>query len=317
MFVQADALVDRVPHQRAQVVQPLGQEQHDGLQVERVVRHAGRDDLAQLDLAGRAPGHRARRRLPQPIDGAIGDAAGRGQVPGAELQHAAAGRRSAHDPVRHSHRIQDVQAKQRDMRRLHQVAAGVEHQFGRLVRLVLRAEARQQIRAAVAAGTARGRRAVMAPKPANPVLRRALSGLRDAISSRAMVSMKRGSTPYWHFGMQCPLPEHTAAHRAASACSPPRRMVRMPSVSLPGIGRVDSGRRRHRAHLRACPARHTTLQHLRCPGLHREIEGRDVHLVLPGWLRRDRMPEILASFHPGTGRCPPAWLAWTTGLGYQ
>ena len=34
---------------------------------------------------------------------------------------------------------------------------------------------------------------------------------------RAKASMRRGLTPYWHAGMQCPLPEHTAAQRCASA----------------------------------------------------------------------------------------------------
>jgi hypothetical protein len=52
----------------------------------------------------------------------------------AQLRNAAAMRRPAHHLVGGAERIHDIKGKQRDVWGLEHVAAGVEHEVGRLVR---------------------------------------------------------------------------------------------------------------------------------------------------------------------------------------
>jgi hypothetical protein len=63
----------------------------------------------------------------------FGHAAGGRDVAGAHLHHAATMSRTAHDLVSDAERIHDVEGKERDMRRLEHIAAGVEHEVGPLV----------------------------------------------------------------------------------------------------------------------------------------------------------------------------------------
>ena len=134
------------------------------------------------------------------------------------------------------------------MRRLQQVAAGVEHHVGRrIVRLVvLRHGTAPAVQAAIAGATARGRRWSCAPNRAKPSLRRASCVVaRRCMASRAMVSMKRGFTPCWQAGMQWPLPEHTAAQRAdASGVRFPTQDRQYAGGDAGRLGRVDPGRAR-------------------------------------------------------------------------
>ena len=67
------------------------------------------------------------------VDGVVGEAAERVDVAGAKLAGAAAVRRAAHHLIVGADHVHDVEAEQRDVRRLQHVAAGVEHdvrQFG-------------------------------------------------------------------------------------------------------------------------------------------------------------------------------------------
>ena len=67
------------------------------------------------------------------------DPAGHLSIASAQLNHAAAMRRPAHDPIGDAERIHDVERGERHMRRLEHVAAGVEHEVRAFARLCGRA----------------------------------------------------------------------------------------------------------------------------------------------------------------------------------
>ena len=64
------------------------------------------------------------------MERAFGDAPGGGDITGAHLHDAAAMSRPAHDVISNAERVHDVERKQRDMRRLEHVAAGIKDEIG-------------------------------------------------------------------------------------------------------------------------------------------------------------------------------------------
>ena len=85
-------------------------------------------ELADLDLAARAPRDHARgARARQPLDRVESNPARGLRVALLELLDAAAGRDAAHHLVGHAERVEHLEHEQRDVRRLDDVAAGVEH----------------------------------------------------------------------------------------------------------------------------------------------------------------------------------------------
>ena len=136
-LLQRDALRHRMHEERPQIVEPLGKELGDRVQIERHRAKrlsVGRQrHLADLDLAARAPRDDPRRaRSRQPLDRVVADPAGGLGVALFELLDAAAGRGAAHDLIGDAERIQHFEHEQRDMRRLDHVAAGIEHDVRRL-----------------------------------------------------------------------------------------------------------------------------------------------------------------------------------------
>ena len=112
-------------------IQAVGDVRHDVLERERG-RRRRHHDLAELDVARRAPRQHARRaRGGEAGHGVAADAPGRLHVARPELEDAAAVRRTAEDLVARADAVEDVHAEQRDVRRLHHVAAEVEHDVGR------------------------------------------------------------------------------------------------------------------------------------------------------------------------------------------
>ena len=98
----------------------------------RVFSIAGSVCLGEIDVAGRAPRHHLPGlALRQLVERGFGDAAERGDVARAQLLNAAAMGRTAHHLVAGAERVHDVERKQRDVRRLEHVAAGIEDEIGR------------------------------------------------------------------------------------------------------------------------------------------------------------------------------------------
>ena len=133
VFVQPDPLFDPARHQRAEIVEPALQPEHEGREVEG--RIAGpfmrlQRGFPEMDLAARAPGqHLVDAGLGEPVDGAPRQVGEFLQIARAELVDAAAIARPAAHRVLDPERVQDVEAEERDMGRLEDVAAGVEDRF--------------------------------------------------------------------------------------------------------------------------------------------------------------------------------------------
>ena len=130
-LLQRDPFVDRMDEQPAQIVESFGEELGDRVHVERRVTlrvaPGGQRDFLHLDLAARAPGDDARRAgTGEPLDRVERDPSRRLRVAALELLDAAAQRVAAHDLVAHPERVEHLQHQERDMRRLDDVAAGVE-----------------------------------------------------------------------------------------------------------------------------------------------------------------------------------------------
>jgi len=88
--------------------------------------------------------------------------------------------------------------------RLHQIAAGVEHQLGLSLRCAS-GRARHRLGRAAAGATARARpRVIWVKAPCPDALAGVLVLALRQPASRASASMKRGLTPSWHAGMQLP-----------------------------------------------------------------------------------------------------------------
>src|SRR6266849_9250911 len=91
-------------------------------------------ELGELHMAACAPGENlAVLRARELVQGVLRDAPRYVQIAGAELDDPAAVRRSAHDPIGDAERIHHVERKQRDVRRLEDVATGIKHEI-RLLR---------------------------------------------------------------------------------------------------------------------------------------------------------------------------------------
>jgi hypothetical protein len=259
-------------------------------------RIPGATTSVKLDLAGRAPGESAGRGLPQPVDRAVGDAARGGEVARPELQHSTTGGRSAHDAVRHPHRVQNVQTQQRDMWRLHEVAAGVEHHLGRDVGLVFRTEPRKQFRRQLQSG--------QHPDSGGHGTETGETGLAAGIVGVARGHLQSGHGE--HETRIDPIQAFRNAMSAPGAYRGPTRGIRVFATAqnsqdafgeFPRIRGVNPGRREHRAHLGACAARYATLKHLGSTSFHREVERRDIHIdALLGWAPGN-MPEVRAFSH--------------------
>ena len=146
MLVQPHALAHRVSHQRPEHIQALCQEPHERRHIKPRIRLRGRGDFRELHLARRAPRQRPRCCRCQAVDRAVRNPPRCCQIARSELQHAATRGRPAHHPVAHPHRVHDIQRQQRDMRRLHDVAAGVEYHLRRILAVVVPAKPGQRFR---------------------------------------------------------------------------------------------------------------------------------------------------------------------------
>ena len=151
--MQRDALVDPVLHQPGQLVGMVGEEDQERVQVEgprAELRFIARQrDLADLQLAARAPREHGRGAgRGEAVDRGKADPRGVGEIAFAELVDAAALARPAHDLVIDAQQIEGVETQQRDVRRLQDVAAGVEDDVGRALprRGVEPAQPRQGLR---------------------------------------------------------------------------------------------------------------------------------------------------------------------------
>jgi hypothetical protein len=130
MLVQGHALRDGLCEVRHESLEPIGDVGNDVLERQASIGR-GHDNLAELDVARRAPGEDAggtrgresRHRVAAHAPGAPG-------IAGAELDHAAAVRGAAEDLVGGADPVQHVQTEQRDVRRLHHVAAEVHDHVG-------------------------------------------------------------------------------------------------------------------------------------------------------------------------------------------
>src|SRR5579875_1816303 len=135
-LVQRDALVDRALHEPGKSLGMPGQKHEERVQIERPPAEMrlviGQADLAQLQLAARAPGQDSRgsgRR--EAVDRGEADARGVLESALAELIDPAALPGTAHDFVIDAEQVEDVEAEQRDVGRLQDVAAGIEDHLGR------------------------------------------------------------------------------------------------------------------------------------------------------------------------------------------
>ena len=150
-LVQCDPLLDPPLHHRRETVGMGGEKGQERVQVERlgaelqlVIRQR---HLADRDLAGRAPRqHRRGAGRGEPVDRRVGHLAVADEIAGAVLVYAAALADPAHDLVIDLEQVENVEAQQRDVRRLQHVAAGIKDHVGRAgARFVRRLEARQRL----------------------------------------------------------------------------------------------------------------------------------------------------------------------------
>jgi hypothetical protein len=135
--------MERDPHrharaqQRPQPVELRAQEQDERRHLERLGAARALDrrqgELGELHEAARAPGqHLSALALGELVHRAFAEAARCFDITGPRLHHAAAVRGASHDVIAHVDRVHDVEGKERNVRRLEHVAAGVEHDVGRL-----------------------------------------------------------------------------------------------------------------------------------------------------------------------------------------
>src|SRR5687768_3464064 len=131
MFVQRHALVNGMNKMRTEQLDPRGDVGNDMLQGERCLR-ARQDDLAQLDIASGAPGeHAGSAGAGESSYRVAADSSGCLGIAGAILNDTAAVCRTAEDFVARADSIQDLQAEQRDMRRLENIAAKIHDDIRR------------------------------------------------------------------------------------------------------------------------------------------------------------------------------------------
>ena len=154
--------------------------------------------------------------------------------------------RPAHDFVGDAERIHDVEREQCDIRRLEDVAAGVEYEIGPLAGLTVEPISRRSVtfwpsrvnsfadncmRASTLLPLATRR------KFSTPVLRRARgSAVCRAIFTRVIASRKRGLTPSGQAAMQSPVSTQPLA-QALAACgpSPKRTISSTPEITAFGV----------------------------------------------------------------------------------
>jgi hypothetical protein len=88
--------------------------------------------LGELHLARRTPGqHLSGLAVSELVQRTFGDATGSGDIAGAHLHDAAAMGRAAHHLIGDAEGVHNVERKQRDVRRLEHVAAGVKNEIRR------------------------------------------------------------------------------------------------------------------------------------------------------------------------------------------
>ena len=186
-----------------------------------------------------------------------------GKISGAELQHTATGGRAAHHAVTDAHRVHDVERKQHDMRRLHDVAAGVENHLGRWA-----SSSSVRNRASVSGGSCRRDSTrtplVMAPKRVNPVCRRA-AWVRCAEVGDTSEGQHQARVHAVLAGLDAMAAAGADLGPAlASAWAPPRRTVRIPAVRDCGSDVSRPAGARHRADFRAGPAGGAAVEDILC-----------------------------------------------------
>jgi hypothetical protein len=142
-FVQSHAFLDPVSHHRSEGICVVGEEHQKRVQVERPRTEprliARQGHFADLDLTARTPGqHRRGAGRGETVDHRIGHAGGIIEISFAELIHAAALSRPAHDLVIDPEKIEHVEAQQRDVRGLQDIASCVEDDIGRAMAQLLR-----------------------------------------------------------------------------------------------------------------------------------------------------------------------------------
>ena len=135
--MQGHTHLDSLPQVRSQAIELPTQEQHEWGHLEGTrtpgLLNGRQSGLGKLHVTARAPGdHLARLAARELVHGALGKAAGSGDVAAAHLHDAAAMGRAAHDLVGDAERVHDVECQQGNMRRLEHVAARVEDEVGRL-----------------------------------------------------------------------------------------------------------------------------------------------------------------------------------------
>ena len=194
--------------------------------------------------------------------------------PRAQLDHAAAMGRPAHDFIGDAERIHDVERGERHVRGLEHIAAGVEHEIRPLARLCGRAilqalvyvlaEARRVRSHRAACARAHSPRRQPAENSRSPCLRRSRrSDACLAMATRAIASRKRGLTPSSHAAMQSPVSAQPLAQAFdAVGPSPVRTISSTPAITLSGVGVANAGRLRHRADFNAFAAARAGFEHL-------------------------------------------------------
>ena len=133
--MQGDPPPHGVGHERGEPVQPAGDVLDERRQRERVgPLHVGEGrerHLPELGLAARAPReHLFGPGAAEPLDGAEADPSRALRVSRPVLEDPAAGGRPAHHLVADPERVEDVEAKERDVRGAEHVAPGVEDDVG-------------------------------------------------------------------------------------------------------------------------------------------------------------------------------------------
>ena len=142
-LVQSHPLLDPLFHQRGERVGVVGEKHQKRVQVEgpraepRLV--ARQRHFADLHLAARAPGQHGRGAgRGEAVDRRVADPRGIFEIAFAELIDAAALPGPAHDLVVDAEEIEHVEAQQRDVRGLQDIAAGIEDDIGRALARLLR-----------------------------------------------------------------------------------------------------------------------------------------------------------------------------------
>ena len=153
MSMQGDAHLHGLAQKRPEPVEIAAQKEHERGHLEGLraagLLDRGQGRLGELYVTARAPRHHlsrlAARKL---VHGVLGESARCGDVSGTHLYDAAAMARTAQHLIGDSERIHDVERKERNVRGLEHVAAGVEHEIGRCLGLGvaawLLAQAREQ-----------------------------------------------------------------------------------------------------------------------------------------------------------------------------